>query len=49
MCLTGAFDHEYKWAVSRLNKQELVRLRSCDKPPTNASVYCRKVFAELEL
>ena len=46
---SDSFDREYRLAYSRLGRNDVVRLRPSDKPPTRATVCCRKVFRDLDL
>jgi hypothetical protein len=44
-----AYDREFRTTLQSLKKQVLENLRHADRPPDATSVWCRKLFGDLEL
>jgi hypothetical protein len=44
-----AFDREYRRAFEKLPHKVLTATECCDKPPGMATLFCRKLFRDLEV
>lgn len=44
-----AFDREYRRAFEKLPHKVVTQTESCDKPPGMQTLFCRKLFRDLEV